>query len=1313
MCQIVVALLYVLFSYITNKYLISQGIVSAVWLGSGVAFAALLIGGWRYLWGAFFGMLAFNVLAHNSFIGVVGVTLANVIEVTFGFWLLSKKGVVSQSALQNYLSQILFCGGVASIVGGVIGTLTLLVLGFITSADYLKNVLTWWMGDTLGVVLLVPFALIWHEKKLTEIQGKQWLEGILLVSATFLTGQIIFLNWLSEFLSNAPKGYVMFFCVSIVAIRMGMRGATLVILITATQSMLSAYLRIGYFANEIAISELRNYWLYMLILSGVGVSLASYVNKVNLTMRQLRVEMADRIHAVLAKQEATERLHKIANQLPNVVFQFQMRPDGSFCIPYVNETLLDIYRLCPEDVYEDANPMFAVTHPADLADHIEKIKISARDLSPWNDEYRLKFADGKECWLASNARPQREEDGSTLWHGFVIDITERKQVEAALKKESDKSLALLRNASDGIHILNSDGNVIECSDSFCTMLGYSREEAIGMHVSQWDAEIPQNEIMNIVHAQFEKTTRHQFESRHRRKDGTIYDVELSGCPIEFDGEWVLFNSARDITARKRTEKNLYYAKKDLENILSAATEVCIISTDKNGLITVFNRGAELMLGYTADEMVEKQTPAIVHDMNEVEQRGRELSLELDRPISGFNIFVEKANQFGNETREWTFIHKNKSRLTVSLTVTTIRNENGEITGYLGIANDITEKKQIERNLQASEKRLNEIIDLMPVAVFVKDAQSRMTIMNKACENQWGIRLSELQNTTGSHIFPPEQMEVFLAMDKKVFVDGKTFELEEFLWNATLQENRVTHTYKKPVFNERGEPDYLIGISIDVTEDKRKEQLLLASEARFRTIIDISPVPMALNDDQQNITFLNHAFLETFGYDLEDIPKLEIWWEKAYPDLDYRKWIAETWQTTLEQAKREQKAFVPFEINVCCKNGSQKVVLVSTAMVSETSNNLHLVVLYDITERKQVEQELRDSEQRLNLSQEYGGIGSWEADLINGNNIWSNSLFQLVKLPVSEKVTWNDFLAIVHPDDRQKVIDAKQMHLVHKAKYDVEYRVIIADGEIRWMRSAGRAQFSDDETPIRFIGIAQDVTERHILESELKRSNADLEQFAYAVSHDMRQPLRMVTSYLSLIETALATQLDDDTRQFLTFAVEGAKRMDSMILSLLDYSRVGRQTETFSVISSRAAIDEAISFLRPALETSGGKIEIFGDWVDLVASHDELTRLFQNLIGNALKYHDENKFPRVEVSATFTENRFRVEVRDNGIGINSNQIDRLFKVFSRLQARSRFEGTGVGLALCRKIVEHHGGEIGVKSEGEGQGCIFWFELPLDN
>jgi PAS domain S-box-containing protein len=242
-------------------------------------------------------------------------------------------------------------------------------------------------------------------------------------------------------------------------------------------------------------------------------------------------------------------------------------------------------------------------------------------------------------------------------------------------------------------------------------------------------------------------------------------------------------------------------------------------------------------------------------------------------------------------------------------------------------------------------------------------------------------------------------------------------------------------------------------------------------------------------------------------------------------------------------------------------------------------------------------------------------------------------------------------------------------------------------------------------------IVHDISQRKSLEAELKRSNTDLEQFAYAVSHDMRQPLRMVTSYLTLLESTLAQQLDDEQLQFLNFALDGAKRMDAMILSLLDYSRAGHIPAIIAPISSLAALEAALAFLQSDLQASGGTIDIYGDWIDIMINSDELTRLLQNLIGNALKYHEEDQPPHVEVCASYTATLFKVAVRDQGIGIDNQCIDRLFKVFSRLQPRSRFEGTGVGLALCRRIVEHYGGHIDVASTGEGLGSVFWFELPI--
>lgn len=289
-------------------------------------------------------------------------------------------------------------------------------------------------------------------------------------------------------------------------------------------------------------------------------------------------------------------------------------------------------------------------------------------------------------------------------------------------------------------------------------------------------------------------------------------------------------------------------------------------------------------------------------------------------------------------------------------------------------------------------------------------------------------------------------------------------------------------------------------------------------------------------------------------------------------------------------------------------------------------------------------------------------------------------------------------------------DDKQVMESGIAKTDYEETITRPNGDISWVHSSKLPLKNPDGSIFGVLGVYEDITKRKRVEAELKRSNADLEQFAYAVSHDMRQPLRMVSSYLQLLEKALQNQLDDDTRQYLHFASDGARRMDAMIAALLDFSRVGRKTEPMTILACRDALDEALAFLGPEQVKTNAQIEIAGDWPNLIASRDEMVRLFQNLVGNALKYHDPEKTPQVRIHGNLDNKIWRCEIRDQGIGIEPSQINRLFQVFSRLQARSSFEGVGVGLALCRKIIEHHGGRIGVESSGEGQGSTFWFELP---
>jgi signal transduction histidine kinase len=238
-------------------------------------------------------------------------------------------------------------------------------------------------------------------------------------------------------------------------------------------------------------------------------------------------------------------------------------------------------------------------------------------------------------------------------------------------------------------------------------------------------------------------------------------------------------------------------------------------------------------------------------------------------------------------------------------------------------------------------------------------------------------------------------------------------------------------------------------------------------------------------------------------------------------------------------------------------------------------------------------------------------------------------------------------------------------------------------------------------------LRRELDERARIEAELRRSNTDLEQFAYVASHDLQEPLRMVVSYLQLIERRYEGQLDEAGREFIAYAVDGGKRMQALINDLLAYSRVGRGAADMVPTDLEAVLARARRRLESAIAENDA--EVTSDRLPSVrADAAQIEQLFQNLLANALKFRRPER-PRVHVSADRLDGEWRVAVRDNGIGIAPEFGERIFQLFQRLHGREEYEGTGIGLAVARKIVERHGGEIWVES-APGEGATFYFTLP---
>jgi len=485
--------------------------------------------------------------------------------------------------------------------------------------------------------------------------------------------------------------------------------------------------------------------------------------------------------------------------------------------------------------------------------------------------------------------------------------------------------------------------------------------------------------------------------------------------------------------------------------------------------------------------------------------------------------------------------------------------------------------------------------------------------------------------------------------------------------------------------------------------------LRESEERFRRTFELAGSGLAHIGMDRRFIRVNRRLCEILGYPEHELLRLR------GKDISHPE-DSEVINDQRPSLYAGEIDAVRLEKRYIRKNGTLVWVYFTMVVERDASGvpQYEIAVYEDITARRQAEAALRQSEERFRRTFELADCGLAHVSLDGRFLRVNRRMCEIFGYSEAElrNLTAKD---ISHPEDRD-LADGPRARLfageIESARLDKRY--YRKDGRLIWVNIAIAMERDAEGRPLYAISVLDDITERKNAEAalreaheELKRSNSELEQFAYVASHDLQEPLRMVSSYAQLLGRRYGDKLGADAREFMGYIVDGAARMKQLIEDLLAYSRVGTKTKDFKPVEMEKSLSRAIANLKVAIDESAAAVS-HDPLPTLPADPAQLAQVFQNLIGNALKFRSHSA-PKVHVAVQDRGEVYEIAVRDNGIGIEPQYFERIFMVFQRLHNKGEYPGTGIGLAIVKKVVERHGGSVRVESM-PGEGSAFSFTLP---
>jgi len=605
-----------------------------------------------------------------------------------------------------------------------------------------------------------------------------------------------------------------------------------------------------------------------------------------------------------------------------------------------------------------------------------------------------------------------------------------------------------------------------------------------------------------------------------------------------------------------------------------------------------------------------------------------------------------------------------------------------------------------------------------VGVIQVDRDLRFMAWSPQCEEIFGWCAKEVLGKRWDEINIVHPDDAHLLTEVSTRLDDPGFTSFNLFHRNITKSGRVIHVdwYNSIMRDESGRLISTQSIAVDRTAEVEAQRAL--EEERNLFVAGPTMVVRWRDEPGWPIEYASPNMIAILGYQPADLATGKVASPKwVHPD-DFNDFQQD--HNEFRRSRESQWTYKPFRMRTA--SGEAIWVKAYASRVPGSTAADHFVAYaVDITRIYELQEQARMQEERLRNVIEGTSAGTWEWNVVTGETVFNDHWAEMLGYTLGElgPLSIDTWLRLAHPDDLERSNELLQDHFDGKIEnYDFEGRMRHKDGHWVWIHDRGKLiERAPDGTALRVAGTHMDITQRKcdeakILEAneELRKSNVELERFAYIASHDLQEPLRMVASFTQLLERNYSDKLDDAAREYIYFAVDGAKRMQQLIKDLLSYSRLGTEAIEETSVDMSVVVARVVQSLQLSIDESSAEV-ISGRLPVVRGDSGQLYQLMQNLIANALKYHKDDHV-EITIGSEQRDTECVFWVRDNGIGMDGQYADRIFEVFQRLHTRAEYPGTGIGLSICKRIVERHGGRIWVEST-IGEGAAFFFTLEREH